>query len=55
MNPTLFLTMLVIGFILNPAMAYGILGVMCIQTGLQLRRARRLSRAYLSRQLSPSL
>jgi hypothetical protein len=49
---TLILTMLLIFSILKPAVACGFLGVMCLHTGFQLRRARRLSSAYLDRRLS---
>ena len=47
-----FLIVLVIFFILKPAIAYAGLGVLFIHTGLRLR-VRRLSAAYLDRQLSP--
>jgi hypothetical protein len=48
----LFLTVLLFFSVVKPAVACGILGLLFIHTSLQLRRMRRLSLAYVGRQLS---
>jgi hypothetical protein len=48
----LLLTLLLLFFILKPAVAYGILGLLFIYASFQLRRVRRLSSDYVDRQLS---